>query len=248
MNGPPRVALTSVVSVVLALTLAGDARADVILSAEALNTALKTIERLQRQIPSGAPVARAEALFQLGAEADRLAVLLNDEVAAHGMQEKPLIDLALDRTREIGIAITYNREKEKFFYDGAAFREYLKQAPRGPRAAEAAFWTLENEFYRSSPGDAPSLLAAAERKQAFLRRYPRFKLAADVGVWLAIDYRDLYRHYQEAGDAANRDRFRELARAQFGRVARSFHGTEQGKIAAEMLRRFEAEVRTREGG
>lgn len=227
---------------VLALALAGDARADVILSAEALNTALKKMQRLQ-QAGGG-----AERVFQLGVEADALVTLLNDEVAAHGMQEKPLIDLALSRTAELGIAIAYNKEKEKFFYDGAAFRQYLKQAPRGRRAAEASFWLVESEFYQSSPGDPAALLAASEHKQAFLRRHPRFKLAADVGVFLAIDYRDLYRHYQEKGDAAGCDRFRELARTQFRGIARRFRGSEQGKIAEEMLRRFEAEVRTREGG
>jgi TolA-binding protein len=231
------------------LALLCEARADVILSAEALNTALKAMQRLKQEIDAGgASIKRAEALFQLGVQADALASLLSDEVVAHGMQEKPLIDLALSRTKELGVAIAYNDEKAKFFYDGDAFREYLERAPRGPRASDACFWIVENEFYRSSAKDPTGLLAASERKQAFLRRYPRFAKSADVAVFLAIDYRDLYRHYQDAGDAARRDRYREKARAQFRRVVRTYRGTEQAKIAEEMLRRFDAEVRTREGG
>lgn len=222
----------------LALGMAAGVRADVILSAEGLNTALKKMERLQQQ---GAP-----GLCELGVEAHALAALLNDEVAAHGSQEKGLIDLGLKRAKEIGVEIAYNKEKQQFFYDGAAFKRYLSETPRGGRAAEAAFWLVENEFYQSSPEAPEALVAASENKKAFLRRYPRFAAAADVNVFLAIDYRDLYRHYQAAGDAAKRERFRGLARAQFKSVARRFPGTEPAKIAEEMLRRFDAEARTRE--
>lgn len=231
----------------LVLALAAGAPADVILSAEGLNTALKRMERLQQQIADGSAKERAAALFQLGVEAHALATLLNDEVAAHGSQEKGLIDLGLKRAKEAGVEIAYNTQKQQFFYDGAAFQRYLSGAP-GERAAEAAFWLLENEFYQSSPEAPEALVAAAANKQAFLRRYPRFAAAADVNVFLAIDYRDLYRHYRGAGDAAKRDRFRELARTQFRSIVRRFRGTEQAKIAEEMLRRFEEEVRSREGG
>jgi hypothetical protein len=247
-GGRRRSAGTAALGTALVLALGPRAAADVILSAEALNAALKKLQRLERQAAEGPPRARADALFEQGRESDALTALLNDEVAGHGMQEKALIDLALARTAEIGVAIAFDAEKKKFFYDGAAFRRYVQAVPRGARAAEASFWLVENEFYQSRPSDPVALRAAAERKKEFLRRFPRFVLAADVGVFLAIDYRDLYRHYQAAGDTANRDRFRALARAQYAGVARRFKGTEQGKIAEEMGRRFEAEVRTREGG
>lgn len=223
----------------LALAPPGGAAADVILSAEKLNAALEKMQSLQRE-------GTAVAHFQLGVECDALATLLSDEVAGHGMQEKALIDAGLARLRELQVAIEYDGDKRRFFYDGAAFRQYLKDAPRGPRAAEAAFWLVENEFYRAKAKDPASLLSASEGKQAFLRRYPKFKLAADVGVFLAIDYRDLYRHYQASDDAAQRDRFRELARTQFRSVVQRFPGSEQAKIAEEMLRRLEDEIRSRQ--
>jgi len=230
----------------LMLACTGGLSADVILSAEALNAALKKLQRLQQQTGAGATKQRAEALFQLGVEGDALTTLLNDEVTAHGMQEKGLIDLGLSRARESGVQITWTAEKRKFFYDGAAFEQCLKLAPNGSRAALAAFWLLENEFYRSRAEDAASLLAATERKKAFLQRYKHFKAAGDVAVFLAIDYRDLYRHYQAQGDAGQRDHYRELARAQFRSVVRRFPGTEAAKIADEMLRRFDAEAKSRE--
>lgn len=227
------------------LVLPVELRADIILSAAGLNNTLKTMERLHRQMAAGRPGERAEALFQVGFEGDALASLLNDEVAAHGSQEKPLIDLALSRTRELGVAIAYNREKQKFFYDGAAFRQYLKEAPKGPRAAEATFKVIEGEFFQSSATDAAALASAAERKADFLRRYPKFPSSVEVSLMLAIDYRDLYRHYEGAGDVANRDRFGELTRKQLQATVRRHPGTEQAQIAAELLRRFEAELRSR---
>jgi hypothetical protein len=115
------------------------ASADVILSAAGLNAALKGLERLKRQ-------AQADATFTLGVEAGALAALMTQEVESHGMQERALLDLALSRTKELGIAIVYNREKKRFFYDGAAFAEYLRAAPRGPHAADASFALLSVQF------------------------------------------------------------------------------------------------------
>src|SRR5207247_543016 len=126
----------------LAVAFTGTVGADVIMSAAGLNATLKTMERLTRQMASDPTPARVQALFQLGFEADGLAALMNQEVESHGMQERALLDLALARTKELGIAIAYNRDKKKFFYDGGAFAEYLKLAPRGPRAADAEFLLL----------------------------------------------------------------------------------------------------------
>ena len=228
----------------LALTVvATGARGDVFLTTENLNASLKEMLRQQRRLtPDAEPGQRAEALFNLGVAADALAQLLTDEVIAHGSQEKQLIDLALSRTRKMGVKIAYQREKSRFFYDGQAFRLYLEAAPDGEHAAEAAFWLVETEFYRSDPGDPERMLAAAEHKKEFLARYPAFPLAPDVGVFLAIDYRDLSRHYRSSGEEESWRRFADRAKAQLSRVGEGFPDTEQGRIAAEMLRRFEREL------
>ena len=218
----------------LAIVLAAmSAEADVIMSATGLNASLKTMERLKRQANAGA--TRAEALFQLGTEADSLASLMNLEVESHGMQERALLDLALDRTKELGIAVTYNRDKKKFFYDGAAFAEYLKDAPRGTHAAAAEFKLLSYRFYRSSATDIAAVTDAAGEKKGFLARHPRFPAAAEVRLYLAVDYRDLHRRSLERHDGASAEKWRRLARAECLRIGRQFPQTEQADVARQLL-------------
>jgi hypothetical protein len=221
---------------------AGPARADIIMSAEGLNARLKRMERLERTIQTGAERDRPNALFQLGAEGDGLAELINAEVAAHGMQERELIDLALSRTKELGVGVAYNRDKKKFFYDGAGFREYLKIAPQGAHAAEAEFKLLSYQFYQSTATDAAGVASGSAAKRRFLTRFPRFKENAELSLFLAVDYRDLYRHYRDARDAATAEKYRLLTRREYQRIARQYPGTEQGTAARQLLRRFDEET------
>jgi hypothetical protein len=209
--------------------------ADVIMSAAGLNTTLKTMERLTRQMASDPAARRAAELFQLGVESDGLAALMNQEVESHGMQERELLDLALARTRELGIAIAYNREKKKFFYDGAAFSEYLKVAPRGPHAAAAEFQLLSYSFYQSLATDVAALTAAAGAKERFLARYPTFRGVAEVRLYLAVDYRDLSRQYRSTGDAVNARKYERLARSECERIVRLYPRTDQADAARQML-------------
>jgi TolA-binding protein len=227
--------------VLCALAMGVVLEADIILSAQNLSAALKKMQRLQQEIASAPAAHKAEAVFQFGVEGDALASLLSDEVVAHGMQEKALIDLALTRARELGVAIAYNDEKRKFFYDGAAFERYVKETPRGPHLAEASFWMVENEFYRLGGSDPAQILVAVEHKRAFLRRHPAFALNAEVDLFLGIDFRDLYRLY--ADDTPKRDRYLTLARQQLRRVSTRYAGSEQAVVAAEMLRRLDQEVK-----
>ena len=172
--------------------------ADVILSATGVNDTLKKMQRLRQTLTSATGAGRGEALFQLGVEADGLASVINDEVAAHGSQDKALIDLAVSRTRELGVVITYNAGKKKFFYDNAAFREYLGVAPRSAHAAEAAFKLIEGDFFQATATDTAAILAAAERKRVFLRQYRSFAAAVEVHLMnghAGVDHAD-----QLAGD------------------------------------------------
>jgi hypothetical protein len=233
---------TTLAAIWLALTaVAGVARADVIMSAAGLNATLKKMELLKGQADAGTKAERDAALFQTGTEADRLAALINDEVASHGMQERELIDLALSRTKDLGMAIAYNREKKKFFYDGAAFEQYLTSAPRGAHAAAAEFTLLSYQFYQSPGTDAAAVAQAADAKKRFLARFPRFKDDAELSLYLAVDYRDLYRHFRDAGDRAVAEKYRLLTRSEYQRIARQYPGTEQATTARQLLRRFDEE-------
>jgi hypothetical protein len=225
------------------LLVASAARADIIMTAAGLNATLKTMERLTLQARNGPEADRADATFQLAAQADALASLMSNEVASHGMEQRELLDLALARTRELGIVIAYDRDKKKFFYDGAAFYRYLDAAPHGPHAANAEFTLLAYQFYKSTGTDVQALGAAAEAKKRFLARYPKFEANAELSLYLAVDYSDLYRHYRDAHDAAAAERFRRLTRAEYQRIARDYPGTEQADSARQLLRRFDEETR-----
>jgi hypothetical protein len=224
------------------LLVAGAARADIILSATGLNATLKSMERLKQETAGGPDAQRAQAVFQIGVESDKLASLVNDEIASHGMQERELIDLALSRTRELGISIAYNRDKKKFFYDGAAFQQYLQMAPGGSHAAEAEFTLLSYQFYQATGADVRALVAGADTKRRFLARHPTFPGNAELGLYLAIDYRDLYRQYRDAHDAANAEKYRRLTRLTYQRVAGKYPGSEQASSARQLLRRFDEET------
>jgi len=217
------------------MLIAGAARADVIMSAAALNATLKTMEKLTRQAETPTARDRADALFQLAAEADGLASLMNREVESHGMQERELLDLALSRTRELGIAIAYNRDKKKFFYDGAAFTAYLAASPSGSHAADASFTLLSYQFYQLSPADLGALTAAADATKRFLARHPTFGANAEVRLYLAVDYRDLHRRYLEAHDDANAGKYQQLAREECRRIARLYPRTDQADAARQLL-------------
>ena len=225
------------------LLVAGAARADVIMTAAGLNATLKTMERLTLQARNGPEAERADATFQLGVQADALASLMSNEVASHGMEQREVLDLALARTKELGIAIAYDRDKKKFFYDGAAFQRYLDAAPHGPHAANAEFTLLAYQFYKSTGTDVPALDTAAEAKKRFLARYPKFEANAELSLYLAVDYSDLYRHYRDAHDVPAAEKFRRLTRAEYQRIARDYPGTEQADSARQLLRRFDEETR-----
>jgi hypothetical protein len=237
-------AATIVAMLLIAVSSVG-ARADIIMSAEGLNATLKKMERLKRTIESGPERERSDASFQLGTEGDALATLINAEIASHGMQERELIDLALSRTKELGVGVAYNREKKKFFYDGAGFQQYLALAPQGGHAADAGFALLSYQFYQSSGTDPAAVTSAAAAKQQFLTRFPKFKGNAELSLFLAVDYRDLNRHYRQAGDASAAEKYRLLTRREYQRIARQYPGSEQASAARQLLRRFEEETKSR---
>jgi outer membrane protein assembly factor BamD (BamD/ComL family) len=137
--------------------------------------------------------------------------------------------------RELGIAIAYSRGKKKFFYDGAAFAEYLKLAPRGPHAADAEFQLLSNSFYQSLATDVAALTAAADATGRFLARYPSFRGIAEVRLYLAVDHRDLSRAYRSSGDAVNARKYERLARSECQRIVQRYPRTDQAEAARQLL-------------
>lgn len=214
---------------------------EVILTADDLNTTLKEMQRLKQKMDTDT-AARPDALFQTGILARDLAATLSEEVALYDAQQGGLIQLALDRTAELGVQIDWVGEKKRFLYDSAAFREYLQLAPSGPHAAESAYEMLETEFVGINPENPAALQKAAQHKLDYLQQYADAKKAAEVALLLAIDYRDIWRLYKAAADAANEKQYREMTLAQFRKVSETYAGARQAKIAAGLQSRFEAEL------
>lgn len=217
--------------------------AHVILSATELDDTLEQMLQLKEQLEdpaTGSP--RPEAIFALGREATVLADLLSKEFGAHGEQQRPLLKLAVQRAAELEINIKWSSEHQRYYYDGSAFRRYLKLAPRGPFAADSSFRLVQHEFYYSDERDHVSLVEAALRKKDFLTRFPDFGDVAKVGIYLGIDYRDIWRHCRELGDQVCVDRYGELTRGQLRQVTNVYAGTTTSEIAARMLLRFEKEL------
>ena len=106
-------------------------------------------------------------------------------MAEHGSQEKALIDLGISRTRELGVAIAYKASKKKFFYDNAAYREYLTLVRRGAHVEQATFKLIEGDFFQSEPSDIGGIEAGTDRKRAFLREYPASAGAPEVHLMLS---------------------------------------------------------------
>lgn len=229
-------------AILLASLLTGAAGAsEVILTADDLNNTLKQMQRLKQQMEED-PSTRADGLFQTGVLARDLAATLSEEVALYDAQQGGLIQLALDRTAELGVKINWVGEKKRFLYDSAAFSEYLQLAPEGPHAAESAYELLETEFVGIDTDDPAALQQAADHKLDYLQRYADAKKAAEVALLLAIDYRDIWRLYKAAGDGANEQRYRELTLTQFQKVSQTYSGARQAKIATGLQARFETEL------
>lgn len=215
---------------------------EVILTSEGLNETLKQMQRIRQGMENAAPAVRADGLYELGVLATELANVLSEEVALYDSQQGGLVQLALDRTGELGLKISWVQEKERFLYDAAAFKEYLQLSPDGQHAGESAYQVLEAEFVQLAADDPSSLLQAAEHKQDYLKQYPDHERSPEVALILAIDYRDLWRLYRSAADEENEARYRELTRNQFLNVSKNYPDVRQAKIAAGLQTRFETEV------
>ncbi len=176
-------------SLVLGLALA--ARGHVLLDPDVAEGLIAEIARFSKESRKG-PEAD-EALYRLGVTVEALVGLMNQDAAAHG-QSDFLAQLVVKRLEAKQVVVRVR--DGRFEYDLAAFREYLRRAPSGPRAATARFRLIAQAFHRST-GDDPlqtdgtdvrELRSAIEEEERFLRDYPADARAKDVQFFLAVDY------------------------------------------------------------
>ena len=217
-----------------------NSKADVFLTSENLNTTLKQMERLQLQDNNNQ--TREHNIYQLGVVADMLSKLLTDEVRAHGAENESLINLALERSIELNIEIRWYGRLKRFFYNPDTYRRYLNIFPNGKYVADSIFQILEWDFYFSVLSDPNSLVEAINKKKNYLERFPGFNKVSEVERYLAIDYFDLWRHYQNEGDSESAKRQQTIALRYFEYMAEKYRDKETGELAIRLIRRFNEEL------
>ncbi len=150
----------------------------------------------------------AEATFRLGATVATLVEALNADVAAHGTRDL-FAELVAKRLQAQGINVGWTPAVNRYVYDLAAFRDYLRRAPRGPSAPEATFRLMAQRFYATLGSDPDVLVAtdvaalqrAAAEEERFLAEHAGHPRAEAVRFFLAVDH---YRIARNVTDPARR--------------------------------------------
>lgn len=227
----------------LGLLVALDAGAHEFLTRETLDDAIERIRDIERELSgSDGQASSVDEVYRLGNAAEALASLINEDVRAHGLDQQELILGGLDRAAALGVDIEWSSQHKRFFYDGAAWHRYLELAPEGPFAADSRYRLIERNFYLAPADTMESLEESAAVKGRFLDDYPDFRNAGRVALFLAIDYRDLYRLCLEQPDANCESDYASRAAEQFEQIAGRYAGTDTAEIAERFLARLEREL------
>jgi hypothetical protein len=217
--------------------LAGSvARADYVMGAAEVNTSLKNIARARASMNESAePARKAEALFIVGAEAEDLATMINLEIASHQFEQKPLIDLAVERCGRLGVTLRFDPGAGSYSYDRAAFAEYVKLHPQGPEALHARYLLLERAFEERNPAD----VAALERtvREAAALRALDAERACELEFFEAVASMELAQARPAAGAARVRA-LRARATEAFEHVSRSCPLTPEATLSRTHLQRL----------
>ena len=224
------------------LLISGNSHADILLTSENLNTSLKQMQRLQLQLQENGNQTSTDEYYQLGATASALAKLLTAEVIGHGAEQESLINLALQRSADMDVKIRWFGRLKRFFYNGDAYEQYLENFPNGEHVADSTFQLLDMDYYLSEATGTESLAASILKMEEFLDRYPDFEQISEVELYLAINYRDLWRQYRNKEDIETVNKQAEKTRHQFEYIVEKYQGKDKGDIAKRLLDRFNTEV------
>ena len=183
--------------------------------------------------------ARAETLFRLGGRVQALVDLLDQDALAHD-GPSPLALLLLKRLEAYEVSVTYSEKGKRFSYDQAAFRQYLKLAPKGSHAAEARFQILSEMFHATltagpsvvTPADRPGVIRAVTDEEQFLRDYPQHPKAKEVRFFLGVDCHRLSRDLADLNKAAQYER---CAKQALERVADEYPGSIEARASSALL-------------
>jgi len=228
---------------ILLLFVVGSAHAHIPLSPGILDDAFEDIEQAQATVDAATETAKkAAAVYDLALKANGLMLLLNQEIQLHGMDQQSLLDEAVAGAAGLGIEITWSEDHQRYFYTGRAYHRYLELMPDGLYAANSRYHLIETGFYRGDAGNREELAARTAIESDFLRRHPEFSNAGRVAMFLAIDYRDLWRTCRAADDFECMDRYAQLNRDHLAAVSARYADSKTGEFARTLQQRFEAEI------
>lgn len=232
-------------SIVLGVLLAtpSPSSAHVVLDPGLVHGILVEIARFHKESREGPTLeARVEALYQLGEQAQGLNELMNQDLFSHGKSD-PFTQLLLKRLEAYQVRITFSERARRYAYDLAAFRDYLRQAPHGRRAAGARFQLIARTFYETlgaEPAelvntDVAGLMRAAAEEERFLKEYPQDGRAREVRFFLAVDY---YRLLRNMTDPDRVKEYERRARQALEDVTQRYPGTMEARAAETLLERL----------
>lgn len=201
-------------AVALGLALASPASAHDIERAEALLGQIAEHRRTAADAPTEGE--RTEALFRLGQTAETLVEAVNRDVAAHGTRDL-FAELVVKRLQANALNVAWAPRESRYVYDLAAFQDYLRRAPRGPRAPEVKFRLIARSFYATlgpDPAalvgtDVAGLLRAVADEERFVREHATHERAGTVRFFLAVDQ---YRIARNVTDPVKRSEYERRAR------------------------------------
>jgi len=190
-----------------------------------------------------------DEIFRLGELAEAFAELLGQDAAAHGTLD--LFGQLLSRRLEAyGVVIRCGERGGGCRYDHAAFREYLRVQPRGPRAADARFKILADRFYGEGAPDPtergpdarrPVLEAIAEEER-FVKEHPAHERAGQVRFFLAVHY---FRASRLLAGAPHVEEYERRARRELEGVRARAPDSAEARAATVLLERLADPARRR---
>lgn len=227
----------------LLLLVAGSAQAHIPLTPAILNDAFEELEQAQAAADrETGKTEKAAAIYDFAIKATDLMTLLNQEIQLHGKEQQELLDEAVAVAADLGIEITWSEDHQRYFYTGNAYRQYVELVPDGLNAANSRYHLIETGFYRGDAENREELDARTAMESDFLRRYPEYGNAGRVAMFLAIDYRDLWRFCHATKDLECANRYAQLNRAHLEAISDRYADGKTGEMARTLLQRFETEI------